>query len=357
MSPDRRTFLAGALATGGMALSGMGRAAAQGAAGPLIFDAMGEMRLEYDGDLIKQIKASGLNAITVTLTDPKVSGQRATDEAIDAVLAHDQHIKAHPEWFLKATRVEDIERARAAGQIAVFYLYQNSVQFQKDLDLVDMFYSLGVRSSQITYNYQNWAGAGCKEKRDGGLSRFGGELVEKMNETGMLIDLSHSGMTTMADTIAVSKSPVCISHTGIMSVFENERNTTDENLRAVAKNGGFVGVCQIRPFLTHGREGALEDYFRHIDQAVNVAGVEHVAIGSDRDHRVITMTDEYLAELKAEEGENFNPDEWPLFIDELNGPSRMEVILAGLEKRGYAQADIEKIMGGNVLRVYRDVVG
>ena len=77
MSPDRRTFLAGALATGGMALSGMGRAAAQGAAGPLIFDAMGEMRLEYDGDLIKQIKASGLNAITVTLTDPKVSGQRA----------------------------------------------------------------------------------------------------------------------------------------------------------------------------------------------------------------------------------------------------------------------------------------
>ena len=141
MSPDRRTFLAGALATGGMALSGMGRAAAQGAAGPLIFDAMGEMRLEYDGDLIKQIKASGLNAITVTLTDPKVSGQRATDEAIDAVLAHDQHIKAHPEWFLKATRVEDIERAIENDHMSPTFDAVQRLAEGLEIDITELFAS------------------------------------------------------------------------------------------------------------------------------------------------------------------------------------------------------------------------
>lgn len=357
MSLDRRGFLTGSAAIGGLAMSGAARALASTPSEALVFDAMGEMRLTYDADLVDQIRQSGLNAITVTLTDPKVTGQIATDEALDAVLAHDAHIEQHPDLFLKATRPEHVEQARRENRIAVFYLFQNSTQFQRDLDLVDMFYRMGVRSSQITYNYQNWAGAGCKERRDGGLSRFGRELVEKMNDVGMLIDLSHSGMTTITDTVEHSTQPVCISHTGVMSVFENERNTTDEVMRAVADRGGFIGICQIRPFLTHGRENALDAYFDHIERAIAVAGVEHVAIGSDRDHRIIEMTDEYLAELRAEEGENFNPDEWPLFIDELNGPRRMEVIWDGLAARGQSAGDLEKVMGGNVMRVYRDVLG
>ena len=173
----------------------------------------------------------------------------------------------------------------------------------------------------------------------------------------MLIDLSHASMRTMADAIEASTAPVIVSHTACMSVFENVRNTTDENLRLLADHGGVVGICQIRPFVTDVREGAFERYLDHIEHAIDVAGIDHVGIGSDRDHRVIELTEEYLAELKAEEGANFDEADWPLFIDELNGPRRMEVVWDGLERRGVRGDRLEKVMGGNVYRLYEEVIG
>lgn len=324
---------------------------------PLTFDAMGEVRFEYDASLVQQMHASGLDAITVTLCDPKAYEGQAFEEAVDAVLAHDAHIAANPALFLKAIRTSDIDVARRNGQIAVFYLFQNSTQFGRDLDNVDLFHKLGVRSAQITYNDQNWAGAGCKELRANGLTHFGRELVTRMNDRGMLIDLSHANMQTMADTIAASQAPVIVSHTACMALHNNVRNTTDENLRALAGKGGVAGICQMRPFLTTKRDDALPEYFRHIDHAVKVAGTDHVGIGSDRDHRVVEMTDAYVAELKREEGANFNEADWPLFINELNGPRRMEVVWDGVRKLGYPEAVVEKIMGTNVRRIYQEVIG
>ncbi|MBV7255858.1 membrane dipeptidase [Pacificimonas sp. WHA3] len=354
---DRRKFIGSGLALGAMTLPAMSSAALLAKTRPLTFDAMGEVRFNYTEELVREMIGSGLDAIAVTLCDPKPRGTAAYDLAMDAVLAHDRHIAAHPHLFIKATSVADIDRARSEGKLALYYLFQNSTHFGTDLDNVDVFYNLGVRVSQITYNHQNWAGAGCKELGAHGLTRFGRELVERMNARGMLIDLSHANMRTMADAIEHSKVPVSISHTACMAVHANERNTTDANLRLLAERGGVVGICQIRPFLTEKRAGALADYFRHIDHAINVAGVDHVAIGSDRDHRRIKMTDDYLAELKREEGPNFNPAEWPLFIDELNGPNRMEVVWDGVRKLGHGEAAAEKIMGTNLRRLYTEVVG
>ncbi len=353
---DRRKFiLSGAAVSAAVAFAP--GAAARAAARPLTFDAMGEVRFEYDAALIGQMRASGLDAITVTLCDPKAYEGQAYEEAVQAVLDHDAHIAAHPELFLKATKTGDIDVARAHGQLALFYLFQNSTQFGRDLDNVDLFYKLGVRSAQITYNDQNWAGAGCKELGANGLTHFGRELVGRMNARGMLIDLSHANMQTMADTIAASKSPVIVSHTACMAVHSNIRNTTDANLRLLADKGGVAGICQMRPFLTTKRDDALPEYFRHIDHAVRVMGADHVAIGSDRDHRVVEMTDAYIAELKAEEGANFHEPDWPLFINELNGPRRMEVVWEGVRKLGYPASTVEKIMGTNVRRIYQEVIG
>jgi membrane dipeptidase len=125
----------------------------------------------------------------------------------------------------------------------------------------------------------------------------------------------------------------------------------------MADKGGVVGVCQLRPFLTYKKSDNLHTYFDHIDHAVNVCGIEQVAIGSDRDHRVIEMTPEYEAELRAEEGSQVTSSELPYFIDELNGPRRMEVVWDGLVGRGYAEDDIERIMGLNLYRLYQDVLG
>lgn len=321
----------------------------------LVIDAMGELRFDYPPALIRDMLSSGMDAITVTLCDPKPEGPEALSLAVDSLLQHDAYLAAHPEFFLKATRAADIDRARRTGRLAVFYLYQNTAQFGTVLDRIDLFHRMGLRSCQLTYNTRNEVGVGCWES--GGLSPFGHEVIARMNVGRMLIDLSHANMATMAESIAASRVPVIISHTACMAVHQNRRNTTDANLRLLAQRGGVVGICQMRPFLTPKKTANLGAYFDHIVHAISVAGIEHVAIGSDRDHRVVELTPEYLAELKREEGSQVQDSELPYFIAELNGPRRMEVVWDGLVKRGLKPREVEQVMGSNLLRLYRQVLG
>jgi membrane dipeptidase len=342
---DRRTFLKGATASAvALHLTPRSGHARRPSPEALIMDAMGELRPIYEPPLVREMLASGMDSITVTLCDPKAEGAEALELAIDGLLEYDRYLAAHPDLFVKATSVGDIDTARGSGRMAVFYLYQNATQFDDDLDRIEMFHRLGLTSCQLTYNESNRVGVGCRaEGDDGGLTDFGRELIVRMNEVGMLVDLSHA--------------PVIISHTGCAAVHAHVRNTTDENLRTLADRGGMVGVCQLRPFLTYKKQDNLHAYFDHIDHAVNVAGIDHVCIGSDRDHRVIEMTPEYEAELRAEEGAQVVSHELPYFIDELNGPRRMEVVWPGLEERGYSESEIEKIMGANLYSLYAEVIG
>ncbi len=364
----RRSFVTGLVSTG-LACTGLadvaraavrGRPLLDGPGAPiprhrLVMDAMGELRVDYDASLIRDMLASGMDAITITLCDPKPEGAEALQLAIDSLLEYDRYLAAHPQFFVRATSVADLTRARRSGRMAVFYLYQNTRQFGHDPDRVDLFHRLGVRSCQLTYNTRNLVGVGCWEQ--GGLTPFGRELIGRMNARRMLVDLSHANMQTMQETIAASRAPVIISHTACMAVHENRRNTTDANLKALADRGGVVGICQMRPFLTTAKRDNLHAYFDHLMHAIKVAGVEHVCIGSDRDHRVIQLSPEYIAELKKEEGSQVNDSELPYFIDELNGPRRMEVVWDGLVKRGLAAGDVERVMGMNLLRLYREVIG
>jgi membrane dipeptidase len=366
---DRRTFLKGATASAvALNLTPHGSALGEEAAGrphvsspnpeALIMDAMGELRPIYEPPLVREMLASGMDSITVTLCDPKAEGAEALELAVDGLLEYDRYLAAHPDLFVKATSVADVDAARVSGRMAVFYLYQNATQFDDDLDRVEMFYRLGLTSCQLTYNERNLVGVGCRaEGDDGGLTDYGRQLIDRMNGIGMLIDLSHANMRTMAEAIKHSPAPAIISHTGCDAVHPHVRNTTDANLRLLADHGGLVGVCQLRPFLTFKKKENLHAYFDHVDHAVNVAGIDHVCIGSDRDHRVIEMTPEYEAELRAEEGAQVVSHELPYFIDELNGPRRMEVVWDGLEARGYSESEVEKIMGVNLYRLYGEVIG
>ncbi len=360
---NRRQFIRGAttgglaLATPHLSLTSFAASSSSATRDALVIDAMGEIREVYTDSLCQEMIDSGLNSVTVTLCDPKSYEAQAYDMAMDGVLEYDRLIGKESEFWMKATSVADIHRARESGKIALFYLFQNSTQFGRDLDNVDVFYGLGVRSSQVTYNYQNWAGSGCNETSGSGLTEFGHELVAKMNDIGMLIDLSHASMRTMADTIAASEAPVIVSHSCCKALFDHPRNTSDENIRAAAVKGGLLGVTQMRPFMTRQIDNAVHYYYEHIEHAINVAGIDHVCIGSDRDHRRLVLTEEYLEELQREEGENFDRAMWPLYFEELNGPRRMETIWDGLANRGLSQGDLEKLFGLNLERLYREVIG
>ena len=355
---NRREFTLGAA---GAVVAGSSGIQALAAGTPtqeaLIIDAMGEIREVYTDSLCREMIDAGMNSVTVTLCDPKSVEAEAYAWAIDGILEYDRLIDKESAFWLKATSVDEIQTARDQGKIALFYLFQNSTQFGKNLDNVDVFYGLGVRSSQITYNYQNWAGAGCNELNGSGLTVYGHQVVEKMNDVGMLIDLSHASMQTMADTIEASAAPVIVSHSCCKALFEHNRNTTDENLKALANKGGMFGVTQMRTFMTRQIDDAVHYYYQHIEHALNVAGSDSVCIGSDRDHRRLVMTEEYIAELMREEGENFDRSHWPLYFEELNGPRRMETIWDGLAKRGMSQRQLEKLFGLNIHRLYSEVIG
>ena len=245
---DRRNFIKNSLA-GGLLVSSPNIFAIQ-PKDAIVIDAIGEIREVYTDSLIAEMIDSGLNAITVTLCDPKSFENKAYELAIAGINDYDRIIRENPEFYFKATVTSDIEKAFKSKKIAIYYLFQNSTQFGRDLSSVDEFYSLGVRSSQITYNWQNWAGAGCYEDNGSGLTRFGHELVEKMNDVGMLIDLSHAGMETMADTIEASREPIIVSHTCCKELYNHKRNTTDINMRATAEKGGLIGITQMKNFIT-----------------------------------------------------------------------------------------------------------
>lgn len=350
----RRALLQTAMA--GAALAAAPRAFAAAEA-PVVFDALGEMRTLYTPELVEQILASGTRAIAVTVTDPKVEIDKSLAQTNADLDLYDRYYDAHPQLFIRTLRAADVDRAAAERKIAVFYNLQNSTPVEADPGQIAVLRARGVTSIQLTYNDLNRSGAGCFVDEDPGITAFGREMVARLESERVLVDLSHGGMKTIAGAVAAAKRPLIISHTACKALWEHRRNTTDENIRAVAHNGGLVGITQIRTFLTAARTDNLHFYFDHIDHAVKVAGIDHVCIGSDRDHRVVPDTEEELKILLQEEGSQITSADWPLYLQGMNGPRRMEVVRDQLRKRRYSQAQIDKLMGNNVRRLYRDVIG
>ncbi len=326
----------------------------------LVIDAMGEIRDTYTDELIEEMLAAGMRSITVTCGNPRqdnLSVEGGFQSALEEMLWFDRHIDEKSKFYLKGTTSADIDRARAEGKMAIFYLTQNSDHFMRDLDNVDVFYGVGQRSCQLTYNYQNYAGSGCMEKHGSGVTDFGAKLIEKLNDIGMIIDLSHANEQTTLDAIEISDRPIHISHTACDALREDSRSMPDDVFRKLADKGGVAGITQIRTFMTLERYGMVELYFDHVMHAVNVAGIDHVCIGSDRDHRRLVVTDEYLAEMQREQGPRFDIRRVPLYFEELNSPRRMEVIWDKLLERGLSEDDAEKITGINVYNLYKEILG
>jgi membrane dipeptidase len=359
---DRRAFLASAAGVlTGRRLDAFTVTRGYEQRGRLVIDGLGEIHLDYDLALIDEIRASGMRGCVVTVGNPALHNATAFDDLRSEVAGYDRHIAVHSDRFLRATAVADLDRAAREGKIGLIYYTQNATPIQDDVERLTPLYDLGVRIVQLTYNTRNLLGDGCLERTNAGLSRFGIEVVERMNAMRMLVDLSHCGEATTLDGIMSSRAPVAITHAGCKAVYDHPRNKTDEALRRLADRGGVIGIYQINPYLGGKERNMLDDYLRHVDHAVNVAGVDHVGIGSDREHRPIPDTEEekqkLIAELSRLRPVTAATFRWPFFIAELNHPRRMETIAAGLSRRGRTSAEIDKILGGNWYRLFRETIG
>jgi membrane dipeptidase len=323
---------------------------------------------------IPRLKEGGVNAPFFALWVPTYyPGAEAVRRTLDLRDAMQRVLDTHPEMIALALTGADIERITKSGRIAVILTVEGGHQIDDDLAVLRMYHRLGIRSMTLShFRNNNWADSSTDQPAHNGLTQFGKEVVKEMNRIGMIVDVSHVSDRTFYDALAVSTKPVIASHSSCRAISDVPRNMTDDMLRALAKNGGVVGINFGEGFLNPKDAEALkaaianiaaaptgltgkaldqyaadearrdskpqpvaatvDDAAEHVDHAVKIAGIDHVGIGSD--------------------------------FDGISGPpkglediSKMGALKAALRKKGYSEDDLKKIFGLNTLRVIKEVIG
>lgn len=263
-------------------------------------------------------------------------------------------IAAYSDWFTRVDDPRDFARAKATNKLGIMISFQNSQHFRRPDD-VNTFWGLGQRVSQLTYNMNNGLGSGFLERRDGGLSVFGVSIVERMNQVGMAVDVSHCADQTTLDAIAASKRPVLFTHANCRSLAPSlSRLKTDEAIRAMAKTGGVMGVSFIRFMVREQEPVTIEHVLDHVDYAAKLVGVEHVGVGSDIDMvgnpNPIGGGNDPRTQPNFDRYRYHEDSAGKITISGLDHPKRMFDFTEGLIRRRYSDADIARVLGGNAVR-------
>jgi membrane dipeptidase len=321
-------------------------------------------RLERGQTDLPRLRAGGVKAQfwSVYIPSEHANPARTVTEQIDLVL---RMVERYPDDLELAGSAEDVERIVQAGKIASLIGIEGGVAIENDLAQLRAFYRLGARYMTLTHNTTlDWADAAIDVPRSHGLSPFGERVVREMNRLGMLVDISHVSPETMAAALRVSAAPIIASHSGAFVVAPSPRNVPDEILTGIARNGGVVMVNFYSGFVVaeaarataEARKrlraeypdqkayakaysawsrmykmprGTVSQVADHIDHIVKVAGIDHAGIGSDFDG--ITS--------------------WPVGLEDVSCYPRLTEELL---RRGYSEPDVHKILGGNVLRAFRE---
>ena len=280
-------------------------------------------------------------------------------QTMDNIAAWVHRFETRSDTLAPATTAADILAAKEMGKTGVVLGWQNSSPIGNDLDRLALFHALGVRIVQITYNERNLVGNGCYERTDDGLSMFGQDLVREMNRLGMLVDLSHVGDRTTLEAAELSDAPVSCTHANARGFFDHPRNKTDDALRLIAQNGGVIGANAFPPFLRNGFQSTLSDYADAIDDLVERVGIDHVGIGTDYTQAQPKAFFDWIFSqqgTKRRETSDAYPENL-LHPAGMETPDSLNGVARELSRRGYADADIAKILGGNWLRLFARVWG
>ena len=293
---------------------------------------------------LERYRAAGVDTVALNVG----YGEQGVEEHVRMIAHFRRWLLARPSDYVVAGTVDDIERARREGKLAVMFDIEGMNAVSDQPSLVQLYYDLGVRWMLVAYNRQNRAGSGCQEAEDGGLTAFGRELLDEMARVGMVACCSHTGHRTTMDVMAYSKNPVIFSHSNARSIHDHPRNVRDEALKACAATGGVVGINGIGLFLTADGD-LVEAFVRHIDYVAQLLGPDHVGLGLD-----------YVFDQKELDEAVSDPAIFPPELGYASGiqmvpPEAIEQIVERLLALGYADANIRAILGGNLLRVAKQV--
>ncbi len=259
----------------------------------------------------------------------------------------------HQDFVVQARTVDDVREAHKTGRIAMIPTIESAMPIENELDRIDVLFGLGIRMMGLTYSESNALGSGLKEDRDAGLTAFGRNAVSRMNQVGMAIDASHASNQSTLDACEVSDAPIFLSHNGAYELLDDNRLDPDHVLEAVADTGGVIGI-QAAPHNTATIENnprhTIDAVIEHFEYVRDLVGIEHVTFGPDTlygDH--VGLHDLFFSEVRDEL-------EKVEYVAGMENPTEAwNNIVRYLVREGYSDAEIEKILGGNVLRTLEEV--
>lgn len=289
-------------------------------------------------------KAAGFDAVTVNVG----FGDMTPAEHLRMLDALRNWFAARPSEYLLIDGAEDVERAHASGRLAVGFDIEGANAIGDQPGLIEHYRDLGVHWMLLAYNRTNRVGGGCQDE-DNGLTAFGIQVIREMERVGMQLCLSHTGHRTARAALKVATRPVIFSHSNCAALHPHPRNIPDELIRACAATGGVVGINGVGIFLGKN-DISSETYARHVDHVAQLVGPEHVSIALDYvfdigelEHYMRTTRHTFPPDLGYELGARFLP------------PEQISEIVAILQSWGYADADLKAVLGGNLLRLAREV--
>jgi membrane dipeptidase len=286
---------------------------------------------EHSGDLnrkhLPSLQSGGVNVVFMEIYS-KLHPEGSLKQALLEVGDIYEEIKENENLKLICTK-NDFEKITLDKSLNIVFSMEGLEPLGCDITLLNVFYKLGVRSASLTWNNRNYFASGVSEI--GGLSNLGKKAINVMEDLGIIVDVSHLNEEGFWDIISIATKPIIASHSNAKSLYNCDRNLTDQQIKAIAKTGGVIGiVCY---FTEDEEKMSLETYMNHLEYMIKIAGEDHVGLGLD-----------------------FNGYLGDIYVPGIEDSSKMPSITNELCKRGYKEDTIYKILGGNFLRVLNSVL-
>jgi len=297
------------------------------------------------GEALKRYAVAGITCVHVNIGDSDLP----LDRQLRIAASYRRVIEQNPERYLLVSCIDDIELAKDTDRLAICFDVEGLHAMGRDLSVLQQYRNIGVRWILLAYNRANAVGAGCHDLEDAGLTSIGLEVIMEMDRLGIIKDCSHTGYRTSRDVLEASTLPVNFSHSNPRALVDHPRNIPDDLILACARSGGVVGINGIGLFL--GRNDVrTENVVRHIDYVAGLVGPEHVGLGLD------FVVDDGSDPLDVSASPHFwPPDQGYEPGIKMVEPERIADIADQLLKRDYSERDVTGILGGNFLRVARQV--
>ena len=313
---------------------------------------------------VDHVRTGGVDAVHVTLHERSADGWE-WQGVLRALSVWANRCQRHPHLLRPATQTRHVHEARQQGQVAVMYGLQNACCIDTDLDRLQTLHNLGLRIVQLTYNNRNQVADGCRETNDQGLSSFGRDALVRMNDLGLVIDLSHCSPKTTVQSAKLSRAPVAATHVGAHALYPHPRNKTDDELKAIADTGGMVGVIGVPLFLRQEGPDGIDDMLDHLEHMAGIVGIDRIGVGHDNfvhpdeshfrtNDRIGFATGTSGLEDLMPAGALPSAERWASYhlarLEGFDGIAGWPNLTRGLVARGYSDDEITGVLGANWLR-------